>query len=86
MAKDDFDEQAYPGLAHVMRCKVGGWPSWVQNPEWPECPKSGRMMFVAQLDWDLGRETSWGGGGYAYLFACPGSCRAQSAELVIQTT
>lgn len=85
-AKDDFDEHVYRGLVHVRRCKVGGWPSWQQSPEWPECPKSGRMTFVAQIDWDLGRDMPWAGGGYAYLFACPASCRATRAELVIQTT
>lgn len=84
-AKDDLDENVYKGLVHVKRCKVGGWPSWVQSPSWPECPKSGRMMFVAQLDWHLGRDTSWAGGGYAYLFACPDSCGTRQAELVIQT-
>ena len=36
--EDDLDENVYPGLIHVARCKVGGWPSWVQTPEWPKCP------------------------------------------------
>ena len=25
-------------------CKVGGYPSWTQSPEWPECPKCQRTM------------------------------------------
>jgi len=85
-ARNDFDETVYPGLVHVRRCKVGGWPSWQQSPAWPVCDKSGTMMFVAQLDWELGRDSSWAPGGYAYLFACPETCRTRSAELIIQTT
>jgi hypothetical protein len=28
----DFHLSAAPGT------KVGGWPVWVQDPEWPTCP------------------------------------------------
>jgi uncharacterized protein YwqG len=86
ISKDDFDENAYPGLVHVHRCKVGGWPSWRCSPAWPVCDRSGPMRFVGQLDWDLGRDTPWAPGGYAFLFACPATCLSRSAELVIQTT
>jgi uncharacterized protein YwqG len=85
-ARDDFDDNAYPGMLHVRRCKLGGWPSWQQSSAWPKCRESGRMMFVGQIDWDLGRDTAWANGGYAYLFVCPKTCTARSAKLVIQTT
>ena len=85
-ARDDFDDNAYPGMLHVRRCKLGGWPSWQQSSAWPKCRESGRMMFVGQIDWDLGRDTAWANGGYAYLFVCSKTCTARHAKLVIQTT
>ena len=68
--EDDFDENIGLGLVHVARAKVGGWPTWQQTPEWPICHEGRRMHFVTQIDWDLGSESPWAGGGYAYLFAC----------------
>ena len=82
----DLDEDIGLGLVHVARCKVGGWPTWQQTPEWPTCPDGQRMQLVAQLDHDLGAASPWAAGGYAYLFACGSGCRSRAAELVIQTT
>jgi len=84
--EDDFDEHVYPGLIHVARSKLGGWPTWVQHPLWPSCSEKQRMEFAGQIDWILGENTSWGGGGYAYLFVCPQSCKITKGELVILTT
>lgn len=84
--EDDFDEQVWPGVVHVARSKLGGWPHWHQSPDWPVCGHGARMVFAGQLDWDLGQNAAWGGGGYAYLFVCPSSCLQRAGELVIQTT
>ncbi len=84
--QDDFDEIPYPGLIHVMRTKVGGWPSWVQDPEWPPNESNHAYQFIAQIDWELGTNTAWGGGGYAYLFAPAPDRDNQRGELVVQTT
>ena len=64
---DDFDEDIYPGLKHVHNSKIGGWPSWAQNPEWP-LNNGERYKFLGQLDWKLFEGTPWCIGGYAYLF------------------
>lgn len=83
---DDFDEQVWPGVVHVARSKLGGWPHWQQSAEWPECVHGSRMVFVGQLDFELGENAGLAGGGYAYLFVCPSSCPVRCGELVIQTT
>jgi hypothetical protein len=44
------------------------------------------MQFVAQLDYDLGRDSPWAAGGYAFLFVCSSECSPRAAEMVIQTT
>ncbi|WP_068780917.1 hypothetical protein [Paenibacillus sp. GM2] len=49
--------------------KFGGYPGWVQDAEYPDCPCCGRsMLFIGQLDWsDL---EDYGEGIY-YMFFCP---------------
>ncbi|MBK7976698.1 MAG: DUF1963 domain-containing protein [Deltaproteobacteria bacterium] len=83
---DDLDEDLGYGFKHVKRSKLGGWPTWAQDAEWPECERCERMRFVAQLDWVIGAEAPWGGGGYGYLFVCSPGCPDRRGELVIQTT
>lgn len=63
--------------------KLGGWPSWVQHASWPSCMEGRRMPFVAQIDADFSMGVPWGGGGYAYLFVCPKSCKRPHGELVV---
>jgi uncharacterized protein YwqG len=85
--EDDFDENVYPGLVHVMRSKIGGWPSWQQDPEWPPSVlEDEQIHFVGQLDYALCDEASWAGGGYAYLFVREHLEKLVKAELLIQTT
>jgi hypothetical protein len=85
--KDDFDENIYPGLVHVMRSKIGGWPSWQQDPEWPPFAIDDEQIhFVGQLDCALCDEATWAGGGYAYLFVREHLGKLTKAELLIQTT
>ncbi|MCF7756473.1 DUF1963 domain-containing protein [Paenibacillus xylanexedens] len=48
--------------------QVGGHPGWVQDAEYPTCPRcSTRMKAVAQLDW--GEVEKYGEGMY-YMFIC----------------
>jgi uncharacterized protein YwqG len=83
--KDDFDEDIYPGLKHVSNSKIGGWPNWVQHPEWP-LDNGERYKFTGQLDWQLFEELPWCAGGYAYLFVAEDDDGRLKAELVIQVT
>ena len=86
----DFDEYSplpaddvYPGLKHVSGTKLGGHPSWLQNPDWPIGTSGERLRFVAQLDMVLCSELAWAS-GMAFLFAAHDG--AEEAELVIQST
>lgn len=83
--KDDFDERIYPGCRHVARSKLGGWPSWVQPPEPPTIREGEVLHFVAQLDCELCEDTTWAGGGYAYLFLVVDESDKPRGELVVQT-
>ncbi|WP_413405599.1 DUF1963 domain-containing protein [Paenibacillus amylolyticus] len=48
--------------------QVGGHPGWVQDAEYPTCPRcSTRMKAVAQMDW--GEVEEYGEGMY-YMFIC----------------
>lgn len=63
--------------------RIGGAPSWIQDSQYPECPKCNALMvFVAQLDSNLptvgGEEWLWGSGGICYLFWCD-NCRVSGS-------
>jgi uncharacterized protein YwqG len=82
-AKNDFDENVYPNLIHISRSKLGGWPTWVQSPEWPN--SKGNIIFVCQLDWWVFDKAPWASGGYSYLFLNEDNGKL-SGELCIQVT
>lgn len=84
--KDDFDEDIFPGLKHINKSKIGGWPSWVQYPEWPLNDSGEKFLFLGQLDWYLFDGTPWCNGGYAYLFITKDANEKFNAELLLQTT
>jgi hypothetical protein len=55
--------------------RIGGEPCWVQDAEFPNCPRCKRLMnYLMQLDSDLptadGDEWLWGSGGIGYGFWC----------------
>lgn len=51
--------------------KLGGWPHWLQGPEWPVCEDcSKKMTLLAQLQSNKAVAHQWGDLGYAYVFAC----------------
>jgi len=83
--KDDFDENIYPGFIHVRRTKIGGWPSWVQDAQWP-IVNGVKMTFIGQIDWEIGVNAPWCSGGYAYLFVNLIDDKAWKGELVIEDT
>lgn len=66
--------------------KLGGWPSWLQGAFSPECPDRQPMRFVGQIDDTFSSGVIWGGGGFAYLFACPKSCKRRHVQVFVQYT
>jgi hypothetical protein len=82
---DDFDEEVGGGLRHVRRSKAGGWPTWVQSSDWPIASNGQPALFAGQIDWQVGDQTPWCSGGYAYLFADL-AAEQPVGELLIQTT
>jgi hypothetical protein len=73
-------------LAHEYGSKLGGWPGWVQSPEYPEDDSGNEMKFVGQLAYKDSPRNSWANGA-VYLFVsdyC--SEEEQQAEMLIQAT
>lgn len=77
--------KSYAGFTHVDSSKLGGHPTWVQDPKWPTSSAE-RMKFAGQLDWNIGRSSQWAAGGYAYLFYAEHRDGDYEAELAILTT
>ena len=54
--------------------RLGGEPTWIQNPEYPRCPGcADTMRFVLQLDslhFTTGLTWEWGSDGIVYVFWC----------------
>jgi uncharacterized protein YwqG len=52
--------------------KLGGWPYWVQGPEYPTCPSCGeRMRIVLQLDSEHNVPFMFGDAGVGHVTQCP---------------
>lgn len=50
--------------------KLGGWPNWIQNVEYPNCPRCGKpMQFVFQLTGDA-LPFMFGDMGIGYITQC----------------
>lgn len=60
--------QGYPRAGD----KLGGWPYWVQDVEYPDCPRCGaRMRLVFQLDSGDNLPYSFGDVGCGHITQCP---------------
>lgn len=53
--------------------KLAGWPSWVQDVEYPNCPTCSQQMdqFVFQIESENNLPYMWGDAGAGYLLQCP---------------
>ncbi len=52
--------------------KLGGWPAWVQGPEYPSCKLcSAKMRVLFQVDSEYNLDWMWGDMGCAHLSVCP---------------
>jgi len=79
-----WQEQRWVGAQQNLN-RLGGRPTWVQLPDFPNCPKCNRVMpFIAQFDSYLatrsGYQWLWGSGGVGYFFWCD-NCRASASRL-----
>lgn len=81
----DFDESQFPDLVHIPVSKLGGWPSWVQYPEWPRDYPTEPLIFLAQLS-PMGEDNETWCNGLAYLFIHPISSKDRKAKLLLQFT
>jgi len=51
--------------------KLGGWPYWVQSPEYPTCPSCAEpMALIFQVDSEVNLDHMWGDAGCAHLTFC----------------
>lgn len=52
--------------------KLAGWPAWVQNVEYPACPRCGRQMIhVFQVDSEDNIPFMFGDAGCGHITQCP---------------
>lgn len=52
--------------------KVGGWPYWVQSPEYGRCSECGKQMqLVLQLDSEINVPYMFGDSGAGHVCQCP---------------
>ncbi len=52
--------------------KLGGWPAWVQNVEYPSCPRcSATMRHLFQIDSNCGVDHMFGDAGCGHVSQCP---------------
>lgn len=52
--------------------KLSGWPLWVQNVEYPNCPRcQTRMIFLFQMDSEDNVPFGWGDAGTGHITQCP---------------
>jgi uncharacterized protein YwqG len=52
--------------------KLGGWPAWVQGPEYPTCTECGtKMQLVFQIDSKDNLDYMFGDVGCAHITQCP---------------
>jgi uncharacterized protein YwqG len=52
--------------------KLAGWPAWIQNVEYPNCPRCGRrMVHVFQVDSEDNVPFMFGDAGCGHVTQCP---------------
>lgn len=71
LTDDEFDEIMGAGYPHEGD-KLAGWPYWVQNPEYPNCPLCETSMhYVFQIGSEDNLPIMFGDDGIGHLTQCP---------------
>jgi hypothetical protein len=66
------DEEIDDALRPRPGDKLGGWPAWVQGPEYPKCPRChARMLYLLQLESNGLCRHQFGDLGAGHLSQCP---------------
>ena len=66
------DEEIDDALRPRPGDKLGGWPAWVQGPEYPRCPRcKARMQYLLQLESNGLCRHQFGDLGAGHITQCP---------------
>jgi hypothetical protein len=66
------DEEIDDALRPRPGDKLGGWPAWVQGPEYPRCPRcKARMLYLLQLESNGLCRHQFGDLGAGHVSQCP---------------
>lgn len=83
---EDFAAIGLPDFSCRHQSKLGGWPSWENSADWPECPHGQPFDFVGQIsEWHI-PESAWAPGGFGYLWICPSCCLGRVGDLSCQSS
>lgn len=83
---EGFMQRGLPDCTNRYKEKLGGWPSWVQNVSWPDCPHGRPYAFAAQISQGTSDGSPWAGPGFAYLWMCVPACPERCAQMSMQFT
>lgn len=64
-----YEARMYP----PQKDKLAGWPHWIQDIEYPNCPTCNQIMnqFIFQFETDDNIPYLWGDAGAGYFVQCP---------------
>ncbi len=85
---EEFPGRDVPDLQNIFneeRSKLGGWPYWWHEPEYPEDELGNPMQFVAQLHLEDCPDRAWACGS-AYLYVSEFTEDEPEAEFIMQST
>lgn len=68
-----YDQQAVLRDINLSGDKLGGWPDWLQDARYPECPTCGErcVQLVFQLESGRHIAVDFGDAGVGYVLQCP---------------
>ncbi|MCR8633530.1 YwqG family protein [Paenibacillus radicis (ex Xue et al. 2023)] len=68
---DEEESELYESLNPASGDKLGGYPSWVQGVEYPNCPKCDeKMQLIFQIDSEINLPYMFGDSGCGHITQC----------------